>query len=483
MYASLTKRSPTRYVLVALAALALASVVRGQDNSTNQHEGDRTGEAENQASQTSQDQSGTPPTDTPADSSADLNPAFQVPKLGSAQWLEPGVHSPLHLGPVYVGSISAFFLAADNLQFSQTNNTTTSGTDYVGVIRADVNYDKLTRYGRITVQYLPEIAIVDGTVQNDFSNQSAAFTTSRQLSPRWSLVAQDTFSYVNGHIIYGGTNLDVNSVTGTGVQNPFLQSSQRWLTNSTSASFGYRWSSRDQISFAPNFTYQHSDLSTLPQDTKSFGMSVNWTHALSPTKSVGLYSQTSYTQFAASSTPGATNFPNTVYESFGASFSDRLSETLVFNISGGLSTEIGQNKPYWTATGGLTLRKELHNSSIAVDGMRMTTTGPFLTNGYTDRVDATYSRQLGRRWQGSAGVAYQQQSYSGGNISGTYVTCQVSYHLSRSLNWYASFAERWQNQNQVLLGAAGNAPGKSVTTGITWSVPQSNGGVISPLPY
>jgi hypothetical protein len=478
----LPKRSYARNFVITMAVLALASVVRGQDSSTNQQGGDASGQAGNQTSQPNQDQSNTPPSDTAVDTSAELNPAFRVSKLGSAQWLEPDVHSPLHLGPIYVGSISGFFLAADNLQFNQTNNLASSTTDYVGIFRTDVNYDKLTSFGRFSVQYLPEIAIVNGGVETNFSNQSANFTISRALSPRWTVGVQDSFSYVNGHIIYGGSNLDVNSVSGTGVQNPFLQSSQRWLTDSASASFGYRWTSRDQISFTPSFSYQHSDLSTLPQDTKSFGGSINWSHMLSPTKSAGLYTQTSYTQFASNSTQVVENFPRTVYESFGGSFSDRLSQSLVLQASAGASTELGQNHPFWTASGTLTLRKDFQNSSVALDGVRGTTTGPFLTNGYTNRADASYSRQLGRRWQASGGVAYQQQSFSGGHLSGAYVTAQTSYHLSRSLNWFAAYARRWQNQSLSTLGIA-NAPGTSVSTGITWTAPPDTGGLILPVRY
>jgi hypothetical protein len=467
------KHSYARYLLITLLALAFASVVRGQDDPTKKQDG-TTGEAGVEGAQANQDQSSAPP-DAPADTPEEMNPAFQVPKLGSGQWLEPGVNSPLHLGPVYVGSISGFFLAADNLQFNQTNNTTTSSEEYVGVIRADVNYDKLTKYGRFTVQYLPEIAIVNGVVENNFSNQSVNFSTSRALSPRWTVTAQNSFSYVNGHIIYGNGNLSVNSITGTGLQNPFLQTSQRWLTEGASASFGYKWSSRDQISFTPSFTYQQSDLSTLPEDTKSFGGAVGWSHMLSLTKSVGLYSNTSYTQFSKT-------FPTTVYESFGGTFSDRLSRTLVLTVSGGASTELGQTRAYWTGSGNFTLSKSFQRSSIALDVARETTTGPFLTNGYTNRADATYSQQLGRRWQAGGGVAYQQQSYTGGRISGTYVTAQTSYRLSPSLNWFVNYARRWQNQNQNVLGT-GNVPGAAVSTGITWSPRQSNGGVISPIAF
>ena len=478
----LPKRSYARSFVMTMAVLALASVARGQDNSQNQQGADANGKAENQASQANQDQSNAPPSDTPADASAELNPAFRVSKLGSAQWLEPDVHSPLHLGPIYVGSISGFFLAADNLQFNQTNNTTTNGVAYVGIIRADVNYDKLTSFGRFSVQYLPEITIVNGGVETNFSNQSANFTISRALSPRWVVGVQDTFAYVNGHIIFGAANLDVNSVTGTGVQSPFLETAQRWLNNTASASFSYQWSSRDQISFTPSFWYQHSDLVTLPQDTKTIGGNISWTHALSATKSAGLYSQTGYTQFTSNSTQVVPAFPNTVYESFGGSFSDRLSQTLVLQASAGASEELGQKHPLWTATGQLTLRKDFQNSTVALDGVRETATGPFLTNGYTNRADVSYTRQLGRRWQASGGVAYQQQSFSGGRLSGTYVTVQTSYRFSRSLSWFARYARIWQNENRSILGI-NTPPGTSVASGITWTVAPDTGGLILPVRY
>jgi len=401
---------------------------------------------------------------------------FQVTKLGSAQWLEPNVHSLLHLGPLYVGSVSAFFLAGTSQQFNAAQAQTVSGFDYFGVIRTDVTYDKITRLGRFTFQYLPEVALNNGVVETNFSNQSLTFSMAHAINARWTLGVSNSLSYINGHVLYGELSLDVNSVSGGGVQNPFLQTTQRWLSDSTSANANYQINARDTLTLTGNFNYSESNLSTLARNSYGYGGTVGWNHALSQTKSVGIFGQLQEVQYSSM-------FPATLYKGFGGNFSDRLSPTLVVTITGGISlgnngAAPGQDKQFnVTGTGTASIRKDFQNSSVAADVYRSTSTGPFLTNGYTDRIDATYSRNIGRRMLVSGGAAYQQDSFSGGKISGTYATADMSYLVTRSLSWFSAYARRWQSQSEQILGT-GQIPSNTFTTGITYNLTRSN--VISP---
>lgn len=463
-------------LLMALATTLLCGPVKAQSQSpTTPTDPD----APKDTSQATQDQSNNP-NEGSTPTVQEIPPAFQVTKLGSAQWLEPNVHSLLHLGPLYVASVSGIFVASDAEEFSPAQNQTTSGLDYFGVLRTDVIYDKLTKEGRFTFQYLPEVAIDNGVVQTNFSNQSLTFALARSLGPRWTIGVNNTLSYINGHVLYGDLGLDVNSVTGTGVQSPFLQTTQRWLNDSSGVNLGYQLSARSQLSFAANFSYSDSNLSTLPEQNYIYGGTFGWSHSLSPTKSVGLYAQLEESEYSSM-------FSSTLYKGFGGNFTDRLSPTLVMSASGGISLgnsgeAAGQHKQFnVTGTGILGIRKDFQGSSIALDANRGITTGPFVTNGYTSRVDATYSRHFGLRLSANVGGAYEQDRYSGGTISGTYVTVTMDYILSRNVSWFNAYSRRWQDQSQTILGS-GQIPSNTFATGITWNLVRSSN-VISPVIY
>lgn len=465
-------------LVVSLTALFFLGSAQAQDQSgTPPKATDQSSEAGN--AQKSSDQT-TNGADNSTPDVTEVPSSFQVTQLGSAQWLEPNEHSLLHLGPLYASSISAFFLAADAEQFNAQNQVVT-GTDYFGVLRTNVIYDKLTRAGRFTFQYLPEVAIDNGVLETNLSNQSLSFSIARALAPRWTLAVTSSLNYVNGHVLYGNANLDVNAATGGGVQNPFLQTTQRWLNVGTNANLGYQLSSRDTLSATLTYGFSKSDLSTLPQESNSYGGSFAWSHALSQTKSFGLFATVQELQYS-------TMFSSTLYKGFGGSFSDRLSATWVMQISasasiGNAGEQPGQNKQdNWTATGNATLRKDFLNSSVAFDAYRGITNGPFLTGGYTSRADASYSRHLGRRMQVGVGAAYEQDKFSSGRISGTYASTTISYLLSRSVSVFAGYARRWQNQNQSIL-SSGEVPANTFSTGLTWNLAHGNSGVISPVIY
>src|SRR5215469_1215938 len=157
MIAESTTRSLLHGLLMVFVVFGVSLSAFAQDKSIDPASPQSTTQARTQDQQVGdQDQNAQQPTDqkpAPLDASVNSVPDvsttdvsqiprnFQVTKLGSAQWLEPNVHSLLHLGPLYVGSVSAFFLAGTSQQFNAAQAQTVSGFDYFGVIRTDVTYD------------------------------------------------------------------------------------------------------------------------------------------------------------------------------------------------------------------------------------------------------------------------------------------------------------------------------------------------------
>jgi hypothetical protein len=402
---------------------------------------------------------------TPQDQSAYPVPIpaqFQVSRLGSSQWLQPGAHSPLHLGPFYVGSADFVFLAANDLSGTQSLPGSVGNYNYLGIVRTNINFDHLFKDGRFTFQYLPEMTVVNGQVSSNFNNESLTYTYTRPLSSRWNFSIVDNFNSVDGRILYGDFGLDVNSVSGNGVQNPFLASNERWISDTATSTLTYIFSARDQLNFTPSFEYEHTSFSTFPSNGYNYGGSVNWTHMLSPTKSFGLFVDFSQRVYSS-------EFSNSLYSGFGGSFSDRLSPTLVFLISAAASSGLGTGSGGLTATGDISLHKVFRTSSLALEYYRGITTGPYLINGYTSRGDGAYEKRLGQWWRASTGVAYESDSYTGGQITGIYGTAQLSYRISRNFDWFGAYARRWQLDAPATV-QIGNI--NFISTGLTWNISQ-----------
>jgi len=398
--------------------------------------------------------------------------AFPVTKLGSAQWLEPNLHSQIHLGPIYVGSVSVSALGASGLDEA---GQTLPGMSYLAVVNTDVNFDWLTHGARITIQYLPDVVILDGVVQTNLDNQGLALNISHRLSSRWTVTFQNVSSYVKGNAVYGASNFDVSPVTGNGVESPLLQNPQEWFNNSTGVSVSYQLNARDQLNFGAGFQYSHSDLSFLPEDAYTYTASVGWGHQLDATKSIGFQVQATERDFSSL-------YPQLSSGQIGATFSDRLSPTLIFNAALGSGTEFSAGTWYEVAVGDAIVRKDFKTSSIAMEVFRGINGGPFLTNGYSTRVDSSYSRALGSRCRASLGAGFESDTYDNTqfSFSGTVVTGFLGCGLTRRLSWFASYAERWENLGPFSAGTS-SAPGIFVSSGLSWSFTRA-AGPASPVP-
>lgn len=486
MRAGLSKEGRPRFLFFAVALLLAAAPTFGQD--TSQASKDQQS-ADSQEQSTGQPQQPDAASIAPPDTSAATLPDnLQFSRVGSSNFLEAGVRGPIHLGPVYADSASVSFASGGGVK-QNSQNQLVSTTDTFVLFTTTVVYDKLFQNGRLAIQYNPQLAIVNGQVQSDFSNQFLSLSTARNISPRLSLGVGDSFSYVNGNVLFGGVNANVNLTTGQAFQQPFLQTSQTFLNNVFTVTGGYKLTSRDQLNFSPYFQYENTSVQgntqgqivNPNQNGYTYGGTLNLSHGLSETKSVGAYVGFDHRQITGQQ-QGA---QNTLYESFGVSYSQHLSPTLVFTFSLGAGTSgssgasnSGQSQRFWTSTGTATVRKDFVSSSISADYYRGISLGPVLSGGYTNRVDGTYSRSFHYRWQMSIGASYQGDFGIGSTntLSGSYVNATASYRLARRLNWTSMYSYRFESQS---VGGT-NIGSNFFSTGITWTIGRDSG-VISPV--
>lgn len=427
-------------------------------------------------SDTSTVQSNTAPADTgeapaPTDTTSQIPDQLQVTKLGGASWLEPGAHGPVHLGPIYMGNVSFVFLYGGGLTYNQVEHQVESETATIGVLTTSINYDKLFPSSRISLQYDPELAFVNGQFESTLSNQNVDINTTRLLTPRLSLRVDNNFIQTSGQILYSGLNLDVNTLTDQAVQKSFVQTSKQWIADTSTITLGYLLGPRDSMSVSPYFEYQHSDLPNLPSNSTTYGGTVSWSHVLSETQTIGLYGAAAEQQLSA-------GVPTALYESAGLTYSQRIRGSWMAQLTLGAGTLTGGGQPReWTGLGQLNLGKTFGRSTVGMSIYRGMSIGPVLTTGYSNLVDGTYSRQVTSRIQTSAGVGYQaytQSQLSATGLTGIYATAQMGVRLSRSWSWGAGFSKLWEQNTSF----GPNINSNNFSTSLTWAI--AGAGVVGP---
>jgi len=136
---------------------------------------------------------------------------------------------------------------------------TTPGVIYTAaILQTTVVYDHKLGTNRLAIQYQPSMAIAEGRVVGNYSNQNSSLDWLIYTRPRWNVRLSDGFRYYYTQQSVGLSYLDVNTVTAGVATNNFLDGPSRWLSNNASMSVAYALSRRASISITPNFTYSES---------------------------------------------------------------------------------------------------------------------------------------------------------------------------------------------------------------------------------
>ena len=380
----------------------------------------------------------------------------EVRQLGKAGPLLPEFSS-LRWGPVYVRSIE-FIQTADSISFAGQE----AGLRRVAsVFRTNIAYDHTFRRSRLAIQYQPRVALVNGRVERNFANHNLSFDSYYRLTRRWTLGVSDELSYYRNRILFDeNINLDLNLTTGRFLQKYFLDSSGSWLSNTTQFNFSYQMSPRTRFSIAPSYTYANAREVSAIFESHRYGATVSLDRILSGTKSLGVFYTLQQANFSR-------DLANTRYQTFGVSYSQRISPTWrVSAIVGASVANSHSGSMHWTANGVFSLAKAFRSSSLAFAYSRDYSLGSYLHNTYSDRLDVTYSRTLTRRLEAGVGAGYYRQIWSPASTAGTYGTAQIAYRLSSRVSWFVSYAHKTQHGNNTLVLA-----GKRdfLATGIRWN--------------
>ena len=385
----------------------------------------------------------------PGEASNASSSAPSIRAMNGAGPLPAGRVSPIQLGSIYLQSADAF------QSVIASNSTTQTGTLWrsYSLFRAVFVFDHSFKTSRFAVQYQPRLMIIDGTANADTANLNAAWSTVFRLTPAWKMSLTNTLNYYGQQRQFDNLDLMADVTTGSLVQSQFLEGNGHLLSDRTELPMLYQFSPRSRIDVTPFFQYYSSSGgSTQPvRQSDGYGLRASYGYLLGPTKGIGFEYQVEDTHFSKF-------LPKTIYQSFSASYSQQLSLTLRFSVSGGITTArssqsnpppVSSNLTAKTVSGSASLIKSFRDASLAFSYYRGQTPGLQITNGFADRYDADYQRHLSLRTSLDLGVGYYREFQSATNTSGIYSSLGLTYRLTNK--W--SLAGRYGYKNQKNGGA------------------------------
>ncbi len=388
--------------------------------------------------------------DSTAATDASAPPPSTVSALGSAAPLATP-NGSLRWGDFFVRDF-VFTQIYDHANYLQpATGSTFSGAGFcseTSLFQTDLAFNRMTRRGQIALQYEPRLAIINGNVYPDYSNQTAGFNMLFNPTARWSVSYYNTFSYFSSQNIFASYYVDANTQTGSSVQNNFLDGPGSLLNETTGVSFAYRLSPRTTISFAPKFNYlRTTGLQPGVLSSRSYSGSVGVGYQLSARQTVGVFFNTQY--ITISGVQG-----NTPVYSMGASYSRQMGPAWV--ISGSLAATRnpagGVGSP-WTMTGNGSILRDFRSVSLGVVFTRDIAMG-YVTNDFANRVDGFVSWKMTQQLQWRTSLGSQRGTGTANPISAYYTVNELDVRLTPRIAAYLNYGYRLQQGDdlRVLTG-------------------------------
>jgi hypothetical protein len=373
----------------------------------------------------------------------------------------------LRWGSLYIPSAKVSGIVE---KFEET--ATLPGTVFTGaVLQTAVVYDHRVGSGRLALQYEPSLAIAEGHVVKNFSNQNISVDLLIYQRPRWNVRFSDNFRYSYAQQAFGFPFLDVSPVTLGTVTNSFLDGRARWLSNNAYLSIGYALTARSSITVTPDYTYSESGVGVNLTRGASYGGSLHWNYRTSERQTFGVQYSGQDIHETFSTLPQGTN---TIYHTVAATAARQLSATWIINGALGVTTSSFPNaQRSWSVYGVFGLVKQLGRSTIGLNYSRGDTlsTG-LISNEYADRVDLTYQNKMTQRLSWGVGGGYLRQVQSGGT-SAWYASSNAQFLLAPRAGVFATFD--YSHKNQAVTTTNLFSGNRDVFTfGILWQPSRPN---------
>jgi len=367
-----------------------------------------------------------------------------IRQIGTAGLLA-GNREGIGWGSLYIPSASVNGIVD---QFEATG-ATPANSYAAAVLQTTVVYDHKIGNSRFALQYQPSMAIAEGQVVGNFSNQNTSLDWLIYTRPRWNVKFSDGFRYYYTQQSIGFSYLDVNTVTAGLATNNFLDGPSRWLSDTASLSIGYALSRRASLTVTPDYTYSESGTAANLSRGVSYGGSVSWTYRLSERQTIGLEYNGQLLHEAGLGTPisptGAAS--DTIFHTVAATAGRQMSATFSVRGSLGVTTStFEQASRQWSVYGTLGAVKQIGRSSLGLTYSRGDTlSNGLIANQYADRVDLTFQDHITTRLNWSVGGGYLRQVQSGG-FAAWYATSDLQFLLAPRAGIFSTFDYYRKNQ-------------------------------------
>ena len=407
-------------------------------------------------------------TDNASVPSGAVNPyAGTLKEVGTGLPLLGTSSTPLRWGDFSISRLEYLGLRND----FQANGSGVQTITNASLFRTGLMFDHNFRRSRLVLQYLPELAIVNGQVSKDASaNNSFEVGTSIPITGRMSLTLEDSFLQNRASQLIPQNYLATNWLAGAASQNNFLNNNGNYLSNSASAALQYSFSPRTSMVVAPTFTYARTSFSgsSLGPETEGqiYGLAASISHALSPYRQIGIAESYQYVRQFSGMPSDAHYATSTVF------YSEQLSRSWWISGTAGASHQNSSNRSNptnWAFSGGGNITGSISNSlGLALAYTRSVMFNNYISTQQADRVDATVELHVIPRLGWSNGVGYYREIGPSPGTTGKYAGVSLSYHLFGDIHLFGAFTHTFQNTNtqQLLLGMQDTA-----AFGIRWQPP------------
>jgi hypothetical protein len=317
------------------------------------------------------------------------------------------------------------------------------GVFTAALFQATVVYDhKFGTGNRVALQYSPSMAIADGQVVGNFSNQNTNLDILLYERPRWNIRFSDSFLYYYSQQAGGFPFFDVDAASSGIISNMFLTGPDRWISTTATGTIAYALSARSSISVRPSYTFSESGVGANLSRANLYGGTADWNYLLSEKQSVGIQFGGEVLQESGvgTLTPSAAD---TNYYTVVGTASRQISPTWRIGGSAGFTiSSFALNtttQRQWFFNGSLMVLKQLGRSStLGLNYSRAgTVASGLISSSYADRVDVTFENKLSRRFDWRIGAGYLAQVNSGG-LSAWYANANAEFLLAPRAGIFAT---------------------------------------------
>ena len=409
---------------------------------------------------------------TPAPIAGPVNPySGDLKEVGTGLPLFGTSSTPLRWGDFSIGRLE--YIGLHN-NFEPAGSGFGTTTD-ISLLRTSLMFDHTFWKSRVVLQYLPQLAVIDGQVHaNARSNNTFTVGSRFALTPRLSMTVQDAFLQARENQLTPDNYFATNWLAGAVSQNSFFNANGNYLSNTASATFQYDLSPRTSLTATPSFTYarttSNSSTAQYAVDGQVYQATVALSHTLTPHRQVGFSESYQYLR-QTSGVPIYARYSTTALF-YSEQFSPSWWATGNFGTSHQSSSNLSASSD-WAFSGGATLAGSFSRTmGVALAYTRGVFFNNYVSTRLSDRVDANLGLRLSSRFSWNNGGGYFRETGSDPRTSGKYAMTGVSYHFYGNMNFFAAFTHTFQTSNtQQLLSGTQN----TVAFGVRWQPPLNQG--------